>query len=173
MKDQGFIHLYYGTGKGKTTAALGLVLRALGAGFSVGIVQFMKGYPYSEVGPLTALDGVELVQTGRRDYVHRGQEIELDFSEARRGLEAGRAFLTGGTKDLVVLDEICVALDFGLISEKDVLNLIDLKPQGVELVLTGRDPSRALMDRADYLSEILCHRHPYDRGITSREGIDH
>lgn len=172
MSNLGLIHVYYGTGKGKTTAALGLALRACGAGLSVGIVQFMKGYPYSEVGPLIALEGVELVQTGRPDYIYKGKEKEMDIKEARRGLDVAKAFLSGG-KDLVILDEISVAVDFGLISEKEVLQIMDSKPEEVELVLTGRDPSEAILDRADYLSEIICRRHPYDKGVLSREGIDH
>lgn len=173
MNDPGFIHVYYGTGKGKTTAAMGLALRASGAGLSVGIVQFMKGYPYSEVGPLMSLSGVELVQTGRPDYVYRGQEVEEDFLEAKRGMDAARTFVIADARDLVILDEICVALSFGLVHEMEVLELMDRRPKGVELVLTGRDPSPAILERADYLSEVVCHRHPYDRGVISREGIDH
>lgn len=173
MKGSSFIHVYYGTGKGKTTAAMGLALRASGAGLSVGIVQFMKGYPYSEVEPLRSLRGVKLVQTGRPDYVYKGHETEEDFSEARRGMDAVRDFVMTEKRDLVILDEICVALSFGLVKEEEVLDLMDRRPEGVELVLTGRDPSSAILERADYLSEIICHRHPYDKGILSREGIDH
>lgn len=173
MKDLGLVHVYYGTGKGKTTAAMGLALRASGAGLSVAIIQFMKGYPYSEVKPLQGLEGIELIQTGRPDYIYKGQETEEDLREAKRGMEAARSLVMSRSKDLVILDEICVAIDYGLVSEQEVLDLIDHRPSGVEMVLTGRDPSSSILERADYLSEIVCRRHPYDRGVLSREGIDH
>ncbi|MCF4150376.1 cob(I)yrinic acid a,c-diamide adenosyltransferase [Dethiosulfovibrio sp. F2B] len=173
MRDRGLMHVYYGTGKGKTTAALGLAIRALGAGFSVGIVQFMKGYPYSEVALLEKLNGLELVQTGRPDYVYKGEETDEDLREAARGMEAARRFIYEEIRDLVILDEVSVALDYGLLKEGDLLELIDNRSESVELVVTGRYPSEAILERGDYLSEIVSRRHPYDRGVLSRNGIDH
>ncbi|PIE54145.1 MAG: cob(I)yrinic acid a,c-diamide adenosyltransferase [Dethiosulfovibrio peptidovorans] len=173
MRDKGLIHVYFGDGKGKTTAAVGVALRALGAGWRVGMVQFMKGYPYSEVPLLRRLKGMELVQTGRREYVYRGRETEEDRSEARRGLAAARRFLLDDPRDLAILDEVTVALDYGLFSENDLLDLVDGKAPGTELILTGRFISASLVDRADYISEVQCRRHPYERGLLSREGIDH
>ncbi len=173
LMKKGYVHVYCGEGKGKTTAALGLILRALGAELSVAMVQFMKGYPYSEVSVLKNLPGFELVQTGRPDYIYKGMETSVDLSEAARGMERAKFFVMESPRDLVVLDEISVAVDYGLVREKDLLDLIDGRADGVELVLTGRYPTQAVMDRADYISEILCLRHPYEKGVLSREGIDH
>ncbi len=173
MREKGLIHLYYGDGKGKTTAAVGVAVRALGAGWTVAMVQFMKGYPYSEVPILKGLKGMELVQTGRKDYVYKGKETDEDRSEARRGLLAARRFLLDDPRDLVILDEVTVALEYGLFSEKELIELIDVKAPETELIVTGRFASERLRVRADYLSEIHSLRHPYERGLLSREGIDH
>lgn len=167
------VHLYYGDGKGKTTAAMGLALRAVGAGMKVGIVQFMKGYPYSEVSVLNTIKGISLVQTGRPDYIYKGKHLDIDVQEAKRGLDAARDFAFENKFDMVILDEISVAIDYELISESDVLDFIDNRPEGLELVITGRYPSSSFFERADYITEMVSHRHPYEKGILSREGIDH
>lgn len=171
--EKGYVHVYFGDGKGKTTAALGLAVRALGAGLSVAVVQFMKGYAYSEICTLRKLPGLELVQTGRTDHVQKGMATGMDLSEASRGMDMARFFAIESPRDVVILDEVSVAVDYGLVEERDLIDLIDRRDAGVELVLTGRNPTRAVMDRADYLSEIHCLRHPYEKGILSREGIDH
>lgn len=167
------VHLYYGDGKGKTTAAMGLALRAAGAGLKVGIIQFMKGYPYSEVSLLNSIDGIFLVQTGRPDYIYKGKHLKVDVEEAERGLATAYEFALDQKMDLVILDEISVAIDYGLLSERAVLDFIDKRPEKLEIVITGRYPSESFFSRADYITEMVSHRHPYEKGILSREGIDH
>lgn len=171
--EKAYVHVYCGDGKGKTTGALGLVVRALGAGLSAALIQFMKGFAYSELKTLSKLPGLEIIQTGRTDHVQKGKAAASDLSEAKRAMDMAWFYCLKSPRDLVVLDEASVAVDYGLIEEKDILDLIDQRDPGVELVITGRNPTQAMMDRADYLSEILCLRHPYEDGVLSREGIDH
>lgn len=173
LKNKGLIHIYYGDGKGKTTAALGLAIRALGAGLSVGIVQFMKGYPYSEVSILENLDKIKLIQTGRPDYIYKGKETKKDVEEANRGIKEAKKMIYEEMRDLVILDEISVAIEYNLIKEIELLNIIDKKPENTELIITGRNPSKNILKKGDYLSEIKSIKHPYEKGILSRKGIDH
>ena len=167
------IHVYTGDGKGKTTAALGLALRAAGHGRRTYIGQFMKGQDYGELRAARMLgDLLTIEQYGKPTFVHVDRVTEEDIRMARCGLATARTAMLGGTFDLVVLDEINVALHFGLLSLQDVLELIDARPPQVELVLTGRRVPQAILDRADYVTIMQEAKHPYRRGIQARKGIE-
>jgi len=170
--ENGYIHVYTGNGKGKTTAALGLAVRAAGSGLHVYIIQFMKGRRYSELDALEKIKNITVFQSGRDEFVSKKHPEQIDIDLAEKGLNQARAILQKGDHDVVILDEINVALDFKLISLKDVLKLLEMKPTHVELVLTGRYAHQDIMKRADLVSEILEIKHPYQQGITSRKGID-
>jgi len=172
LLDFGLIHVYMGEGKGKTTSALGLVVRMSGCGGRTAFIQFMKGWLYSEVRGLSFLPGVKLIQTGRPDYIYPGRIDPVDFAEAEKGLAAARQALLSGCYDLVILDEINVALSFGLLSLGDVMELLKKKPLHVEVVLTGRNPPPELVEIADLVTDMTEIKHPYQKGILARKGID-
>ncbi len=168
------LQVYTGNGKGKTTAALGLALRAAGHGWNVLIIQFMKGDPsYGEVSAAQQVKGLTLVQTGLPTFVEKGNPTAEDLAEARRGLELAQAALASGSYQMVILDELNVAVDYRLLSLEDVLALVDSCPEGIELVITGREAKPALLERADLVSEVREVKHPYQQGIVSRVGIDY
>jgi len=169
---KGLIHVYTGTGKGKTTAAIGLGIRAAGAGYKVLMIQFMKGRRYSELESLEHVPNFTVVQFGRDEFVSKEKPAQVDIDLACKGLMYAQEILQKNTYDLVILDEINVALDYHLIALPDVIRLLDEKPDHVELVLTGRYSPPELIQRADVVSEILEIKHPYQKGITSRKGID-
>jgi cob(I)alamin adenosyltransferase len=172
--DQGLIEVYTGGGKGKTTAALGLALRAAGQGLQVYIVQFMKGWPdYGELTALKRQPNITLVQFGRPDFVDRDNPDPQDVRMAQEALEHSFDIVSSGRYDVVILDEINVALDFGLVSLERVLALLDAKPPYVELVLTGRAAHPEIIERADLVTEMLSTKHPYDKGIDCRKGIEY
>ena len=157
---KGLIEIYTGDGKGKTTAALGLAVRACGHGAHVAIVQFMKGWArYGELTAVKHLPGVTLVHTGREKCIFRGDETEK--------------FIDSGEYDLVILDEINVAIDFGLVDADDVAELLRGKPEKTEIVLTGRNAPKSLLDMADLVSEMKEIKHPYRQGITARKGVEY
>lgn len=169
---QGYVHIYTGDGKGKTTAALGLALRAAGAGLRVYIGQFIKNAPYSELEALKKLrDAITLEQFGRGCFLV-GRPEQADINAAQNGLATLRQALCGAGYDLVIADEINVALAMGLISEKDVLDLIAARPPALELVLTGRGASPAILAQADLITEMRALRHYYDHGVQARKGIE-
>jgi cob(I)alamin adenosyltransferase len=166
--------VYTGDGKGKTTAAFGLALRACGHGWPVLIIQFMKGDPgYGEVVAARHVPGLEVVQTGLTTFVEKGNPSADDLAEANRGLALAREALAAGGHRMVILDEINVAVDYGLVSLADALGLVDSCPPGVELVFTGRYAHRDVLALADLVSEVREVRHPMMKGIVNRAGIDH
>jgi cob(I)alamin adenosyltransferase len=168
------VEVYTGDGKGKTTAALGLALRATGHGWSVLIIQFMKGNPeYGEVTAARGVKGLTLVQTGLPTFVEKGNPGPEDLAEAARGLKLANEALGSGRYRLIVLDEMNVAVDYGLVKLEDALALIDACPDDMELVFTGRGAKRAVLDRADLVSEIREVKHPYQKGFVNRVGIDY
>lgn len=170
--EKGLIQVYTGTGKGKTTAALGLALRAAGHGLKVYIVQFMKGWPhYGELVSAESLPNVTIKQFGRPDYVDRDNPDPIDIQRAKEALEHGRQIVMGGQYDIVVLDEVNVALDFKLIEPEAVLDLLKSKPENVELILTGRYAPPQLIEQADLVTEMRQIKHPYQQGIKGRRGI--
>jgi len=172
--DQGLIQIYTGDGKGKTTAALGLALRAAGHDMQVYIVQFMKGWPhYGELVALRRQPNITLRQFGRPDFVDRDKPDPRDVRMAREALQHSLDVIASGEYDVVVLDEINVALDFRLVSLEQVLGLLDAKPRHVELVLTGRSAHPQVVQRADLVTEMLEIKHPYAAGIQGRKGIEY
>lgn len=170
--EKGFVHIYTGNGKGKTTAAIGLGIRATGEGLKVYMIQFMKGRRYSEIDALENIKDFTVIQFGRDEFVSKENPEQIDIDLARKGFEHAKEIIKNGEHDLIILDEINVAVDFKLIPLKDVLKLMNEKPEKVELVLTGRYVHPDMVKQADLVSEILEIKHPYQNGIQSRKGID-
>ncbi len=169
---KGYIHVYTGNGKGKTTAAIGLGIRATGEGLKVIMIQFMKGRRYSEIDALQQIKNFTVVQFGRDEFVSKEKPEQIDIDLAQKGLIYAKEAVQKGQYDLVILDEINVAIDFHLISLEDVIKLLEKKPETLELVLTGRYASPEIIKHADIVSEILEIKHPYQKGVQSRKGID-
>lgn len=169
---KGLIHVYTGNGKGKTTAAIGLGVRASGDGLKVLMIQFMKGRRYSELDALEQLKNFSVVQFGRDEFVSKEKPAQVDIDLAQKALAYAKEVILKKTYDVVILDEINVALDYRLIALDDVLQLLKEKPESLELVLTGRSASPDIIKHADLVSEILEIKHPYQKGVLSRKGID-
>jgi len=172
LPEKGFVHIYTGNGKGKTTAAIGLGIRATGEGLKVYMIQFMKGRRYSEIDALENIKDFTIIQFGRDEFVSKENPEQIDIDLARKGFEHAKEIIKNGEHDLIILDEINVAVDFKLIPLNDVLKLMDEKPEKVEIVLTGRYVHPDMVKQADLVSEILEIKHPYQNGIQSRKGID-
>jgi cob(I)alamin adenosyltransferase len=172
--ERGCVHVYTGDGKGKTTAALGLSLRALGHGLKVFVVQFMKGnIEYGELEMARRLaPQLEIRQMGRETFVSRDDPDPVDVEWAQKALALSREVLFRGEHDVVVLDEINVATDFGLIDEESVLELIEKRPERVELVLTGRYAPKRVIEAADLVTEMKMVKHYFERGVQARVGIE-
>ncbi len=168
------VQVYTGDGKGKTTAAFGLALRAAGHNWRVLIVQFMKGNSgYGEVVSAKYVPGLDVRQFGLKTFVEKGNPKPEDLTLAQEGLEFARKAIRSGKYQLVILDEINVAVDYGLLPLEDVLNLCRQCPPEVELVLTGRGAKGQLLEVADLVSEIKEIKHPFQKGVVNRVGIDH
>ena len=173
--EQGCIQLYLGYGKGKTTAGLGQCLRAAGAGLRVAVYQFLKGSPTAELGPLETL-GIPVVRTGEVKKFVRSMTPE-ELEECRRSHQ--RVFAQAasacreGKYDLVMLDEVVDAMQMGLIDKQALLALLREKAAALELVLTGHEEDEDLICLADYYSQIICKKHPYQRGLAARRGIEY
>lgn len=171
-RKKGCIHVYTGNGKGKTTAALGLCLRAVGAGYRVYIAQFMKAGAYSELKALQRLcDQVAVAQFGSGRFV-RGTPSEEDRQKAREGYRAVMDALTGGRYQMVILDESLVALHQGLLSLAQLQSIIDQRPEAVELILTGRHAPSEVIAQADLVTDMQEVKHYFHKGITARDGIE-
>jgi len=204
----GLIHVYTGYGKGKTTASLGLALRAIGQGFKACMIQFLKGGKYTGeyITAHTNLDGLDIFQFGK-ECIKEDTQLRLDgfsrqsipknnhtmvrgvsfcgecracftINEAERqdtikGLAFAKKTLASGEYDLVILDEICGAINQGLVKVEEVVELARSKHPKTELVFTGRDAPKELVEIADYVSKIEPIKHPYDRGIGARRGIEY
>ena len=169
---QGYVQVYTGEGKGKTTAALGLALRAAGAGLRVFIAQFIKSAPYSEIKALERYsDQISIRQFGRGCFI-RGNPCQADIDLARQALEAIGAALRSGDYDVVIADEANVAFGCHLVSEADLIALIDARPPHVELVLTGRNAPEGVVQRADLVTEMKSIKHYYEKGVSARKGIE-
>ncbi|HHU57582.1 MAG TPA: cob(I)yrinic acid a,c-diamide adenosyltransferase [Bacteroidales bacterium] len=169
---KGYVQLYTGNGKGKTTAALGLALRAVGAGKKVYFAQFVKGKTYSEIEALAQyLPAIRLKQYGRGCFI-KNDPVPEDIAAALVGLEEVKEIIQSGAYDVVVLDEACIALHYRLFSIEDLLKVIDLKPEQTEVIVTGRYAPQALVDRADLVTEMKEVKHYYQQGIQARKGIE-
>ena len=171
--EKGYIHVYTGPGKGKTTAAIGLGTRAAGAGLKVHMIQFMKGRRYSELDSIDKIPNFTFVQHGRDEFVNKDNPEQIDIDLAQKGFTHAKDVVKNGKYDMVILDEINVAIDYNLIDIHDVLKLMEEKPEKLELILTGRYAHPDLSRNADYVTEMLEIKHPYQQGIQARKGIDY
>ena len=170
----GLVQIFTGDGKGKTTAALGEVIRALGHGLRVFIVVFMKGdYPYGEWKSLSKLPNVKVAKFGFRTFTDPANIKPEEKEEAQKALATGREAMLSGDYDLVVLDEVNVAVGWKLLELDEVVRLINDKPDNVELILTGRRADARIVEMADLVTECSKIKHPYDKGIKARAGIEY
>lgn len=170
---KGLIHVYCGDGKGKTTAAMGLILRSLGRGRRVVLMQFLKGWETGEILMLEKLDGITIFRgkegtkftcdmtPEEREHTRQAQDETL-----RQAMDAAK------DADLLVLDEVIGAYNFDMVDQELVRSIVENKPEGLELVLTGRDPDAFFLEKADYMTEMRAYKHPYTKGIQAREGIE-
>ena len=173
-KRKGLVQVFTGNGKGKTSAALGAVLRALGHDLRVYIVFFMKGkYPYGEFKTLPKLPNVDVASFGLRCLIDPSNINPEEIEQAKLALSAAREAMLSGNYDMVVLDEVNVAVHFKLIELDEVVRLIGDKPQNVELILTGRYADAKLIELADLVTEMVKLKHPYDKGVSARKGIEY
>jgi cob(I)alamin adenosyltransferase len=177
MMDAGYFQVYTGNGKGKTTAAIGLAIRALGAGMSVYIGQFIKGMRYSEIATLESLAAtlgpgrLVVEQYGRGCFILRDPD-KADIDLASDGLARAREAMRSGRYALVILDELNVAVSVGVVTEADALSLVAERPPELELVVTGRYATEAMMAAADLVTEMREIKHYYKSGIKARTGIE-
>lgn len=170
---KGLIQIYTGDGKGKTTAALGLALRACGHGMRVYMIQFMKGdINYGELIAAQKLPNLKIVQFGKPTFVNKENPAQEDIDLAQLALEHAKVVIKGGEYDIVILDELNVAIDFNLVSIEDVIDLIDSKPDNVELILTGRNAKSEIIDRAHLVTNMKKVKHYYDQGVSARKGFE-
>ena len=172
--EKGFIQIYTGNGKGKTTAAIGLAVRAAGHGMKSYIVQFMKDHPYGEIESLKKLSQwITLEQFGNDEFVLKREHPDRkDIEVAKKGFERAREKMLSGEYDIVILDEVCVAIYFRLLKVNEVLKLIEEKPTHVELILTGRYCPQELHEKADLVTDMKEVKHYYQKGIIARKGIE-
>ena len=171
---KGLVEVFTGDGKGKTSAALGIALRATGHNLRVHIVFFMKGaFPYGEQQSLTRLPNVTFDRFGFTEFVDPANIRPEEKEEARKALESARTAMLSGNYDVVILDEVNVAASWKLIDVEDVLKLINAKPTNVELVLTGRQADPRVIEKADLVTMMVKVKHPYDTGTLARKGIDY
>ena len=170
----GLVQVFSGNGKGKTSAAMGTVLRAVGQGLRVFIIFFMKGkYPYGEQKALSHLPNVTMARFGLLSFVDPKNVKEEEKKEARKALAAAREAMLSGEYDLVVLDEVNIAAAWGLVGVTEVVQLIHDKPEAVELILTGRYADPELNKLADLVTEMLDIKHPYEKGVLARPGFEY
>lgn len=173
-KFKGHIQVYTGNGKGKTTAALGVALRAAGHGLKTYIGQFLKGRDYGELVAIDKLTPwVEVEQFGRKGFIHVTKDPdEEDVKKAGSGLKKCMAAMVSGKYSIIILDEVNVALYFKLITEKDIHDFLDKRPENVEVILTGRYAPDSVVERADLVTEMKEIKHYYKKGVQSRIGIE-
>ncbi len=169
---KGYVHIYTGDGKGKTTAAIGLAVRAVGAGKKVLVAQFVKGMLYNEIKAIRQhLPSIEVKLYGESCFINRAPN-QQDVDAAKQGLKEVQRKMLSDAFDVIVLDEINIALHFKLLSVEEVLSVIAQKPMGTELILTGRYAPDALIEKADLVTNMQEVKHYYQQGVLSRAGID-
>ncbi|MBE3571374.1 MAG: cob(I)yrinic acid a,c-diamide adenosyltransferase [Moorella humiferrea] len=172
--EKGLVQVYTGDAKGKTTAAFGLALRACGHGLKVLIVQFMKTPDYGEHKAFRRLlPEVEVKTFGRKGFIHREGARPEDYEQARAALAYAREAVLSGRIDILILDEINNALYFGLLAEDEVLTFLKERPPQVEVILTGRNAPAGIVAAADLVTEMRQIKHPYEKGIKARKGIEY
>ena len=174
--DTGLIHLYIGDGKGKTTAAVGLAARAAGSGMKVVFGQVLKGRATGEVDSLKAL-GVNVIRSDKKTgfvwQMNDEQKEECKAEQLRLLGEIRNAVANDPDTGLLVIDEVLDVISLGLVDEQQVRDIIDTKPEGLEIVLTGRSAPEWLTEKADYVTEMKKIKHPYDRGVIARKAIEY
>lgn len=172
--DRGLVIVITGNGKGKTTAAFGQALRAIGQGYRVFVLQFMKGRKYGEfIAAEKYLPHLTIHMSGLDSFVMRDNPATIDIEWAQKGLDAAKKAINSGKYDMVILDEINVALDFKLIALPDVIELIKNKPTNLDIILTGRYAPAEIIELADTVSEVKEVKHHYSKGIKDRVGIEY
>jgi cob(I)alamin adenosyltransferase len=171
---EGIIQVYTGNGKGKTTAALGQALRACGHGMKALMIQFMKGSTnYGEVMVCDSVPGFRIIQSGLPTFVKKYSPSEEDLRLAREGMELARKTVQAGDVDMLILDEINVAIDYGLVPLEEVLQLVKMRPPHMEMILTGRYAPTEILEIADMVTEMKEIKHHYASGREMREGIEY
>ncbi|ADO77662.1 cob(I)yrinic acid a,c-diamide adenosyltransferase [Halanaerobium praevalens] len=168
---QGMVQVYTGNGKGKTTASFGLALRAVGAGKKVYIAQFVKGMKYSELNSFSQLKNVEIKQYGLKCFIN-GQPNKDDINAAKAGLLEVAEILKSGEYEVVILDEANIAVYYDLFSAAELIEVIDARDSGVEVVITGRNAAAEIIERADLVTEMKEIKHYYQKGVQARVGIE-
>jgi len=171
---RGYIQVYTGDGKGKTTASLGLALRAVGNGLKVLVIQFLKGAEMTgeRSAAMKLAPDLEIRPLGRNGLLHPGLIMERDRVQALQALEEAVAEMTSGRWNMLILDELNTACALGVIPLDRVHQLMDLKPDGLELVLTGRGAPKSVIEKADLVTEMKEIRHYFRQGVPAREGIE-
>lgn len=169
---KGYIQVYTGDGKGKTTAALGLAIRAAGAGLKVFIAQFIKMGEYSEIKALRRFEDLITVEQFGRGRFIQGKPSPEDIKAAQKGLEKIIAILSSGKHNIVIMEEGNVAVKIGLLSVQDILKIMAAKPQDVELVITGRGADSRIIEKADLVTEMKEIKHYFQKGVAARVGIE-
>jgi len=171
--EKGLIQVYTGNGKGKTGAAFGLALRAIGRGLRVCMVQFMKGgFDYGESYIARKLPHLEMAAYGRGQFIV-GRPTAEDFAEAKKAFDHAKSAISNGKFDIIILDEANVAMHLGLLSVKELTEVLRNRPPHIEVVLTGRHAPKEIVDLADLVTEMREIKHPYARGIQARKGIEY
>lgn len=175
MKNKACVHLYCGDGKGKTTAAVGLAVRFVGRSGMVVLAQFLKDGTSGECRALAKLETMTMLAAnpvGKFSFQMNEEEKQRTADAVQRTFAAATGYAVREGAGLLILDEVCAAISCGFLDEQAVLDFLDSRPDTLEVVLTGRDPSEALQERANYITEMVKHRHPFDNGVTAREGIE-
>jgi cob(I)alamin adenosyltransferase len=169
---KGYVQVYTGNGKGKTTAALGLSIRAAGAGLKVFIAQFIKKGNYNEIKALKKFsDLITVEQFGKGRFIKNKPATE-DIQAARKGIEKIKSIVSSGNYKMVILDEANVAVKLGLFSVEDLLDIIANKPEEVELVITGRNADQRIIEKSDLVTEMKEIKHYFQKGVKARIGIE-
>ena len=173
-KKEALVQVLTGNGRGKTTAALGTMLRAIGQGLRVHVIHFMKGnYPYGEQRSMANLPNVTVSRFGQLDFVDPNNIKDEEREEGERALAASREAIHSGDYDVVIMDEVNIASAWGLVSVDDVVRLVKGRPDDVELILTGRYADPRLIEIADLATEMVEIKHPYQKGIKARRGFEY
>jgi len=172
MKSRGYIHLYTGNGKGKTTAAIGLAIRAAGAGKKVFIAQFVKGMHYSELEALKRFTEIVVRQYGLDCFIKQQPALK-DIEAAQRGLQETASIIKSNKYDVVIMDEVCVALHYRLFDTGELTSVLKKKPEAMEIVMTGRKAPKELYEISDLITEMKEIKHYYNHGVQARKGIEH
>ena len=170
---EGIVQVYTGNGKGKTTAALGLAFRAAGRDMKILIVQFMKKWDYGELHSVKLIPNITLKTFGTKDFVYKGKAKKIDYEEAEKAFICGMEGVQSGEYQMVIFDELNMAIYYDLLDIKRVIKKIKEKPKNVEIVITGRKAPAEIIDIADLVTEMKEIKHPFQKGIQARIGIEY